>query len=279
MRLLTVGPDVNVSRWKYYGKGREVVIGLMAIKGISATGAKALLEERKRGGDFISLDDFSRRVKLGRDDIIALCPAGVFDSIAEGLPRTMQARRLLGTIAGGVRKGQDELFAAEASPMAGVTMNTVIAPTKKAVAKNDNDLWEEYRAMGFLRNVHPLALWKDDVVAVKYRVKAYRIGENVGRFVKMVGWPVTQKEVWTKDGLTMSFLTFEDETAIYETVIFPQIYEKYNRLLFDQRPLLVYGRVMDDEGAMSLEVSKIEVLGARAMGQDTYALRYADYVN
>jgi DNA polymerase-3 subunit alpha/error-prone DNA polymerase len=191
----------------------------------------------------------------------------------------MQARRLLGTIAGGVRKGQDELFAAEASPAVGVMAKSVIAANKRVVQKSDNDLWEEYRAMGFLRKVHPLALWKDDVVAVKYRVKAYRIGENVGRFVKMVGWPVTQKEVWTKDGLTMSFLTFEDETAIYETVIFPQIYEKYNRLLFDQRPLLVYGRVMDDEGAVSLEVSKIEVLGARATGQEAYALRYTDYVS
>jgi DNA polymerase III alpha subunit len=81
-------------------------------------------------------------------------------------------------------------------------------------------------------------------------------------------------------------LTFEDETAIYETVIFPQIYEKYNRLLFDQRPLLVSGRVINDDGAVCLEVSKIEVLGARAMGQEAgaslgeaHALRYADYVS
>jgi DNA polymerase-3 subunit alpha/error-prone DNA polymerase len=281
---LTIGPDVNVSRWKYYGKGRDVIIGLMAIKGLSASGAKALLGERERGGDFASLDDFSRRVKLGRDDIIALCPAGVFDSIAGGLKRTTQARRLLGTLAGGAYKGHDdsshlELFAAESAPAFGFTASTVIAPAQKKVVKNDTDLWEEYRALGFLRNLHPLALWKNDVLAVKYRVKALRIGEYVGRFVTMVGWPVTQKEVWTKDGLTMSFLTFEDETAIYETVIFPQVYERYNRLLFDQQPLLVSGRVMDDEGAVSLEVSKIEVLGARATGEEPFALRYADFLS
>jgi DNA polymerase-3 subunit alpha/error-prone DNA polymerase len=57
----------------------------------------------------------------------------------------------------------------------------------------------------------------------------------------MAGWPVTQKDVWTKDGLTMSFLSLEDESGLYETVIFPNVYEKYNRLLFDQRPLLVCG--------------------------------------
>jgi hypothetical protein len=41
------------------------------------------------------------------------------------------------------------------------------------------------------------------------------------RYVKMAGRSVTQKEVRTKDGLTMSFLSLEDEIALYETVIFP----------------------------------------------------------
>jgi DNA polymerase-3 subunit alpha/error-prone DNA polymerase len=72
---------------------------------------------------------------------------------------------------------------------------------------------------------------------------ALRTGDYIGRYVKLIGWPVTQKEVWTKDGLTMSFLSLEGETALYETVIFPDVYEKYGRLLFDQWPLLVYGRV------------------------------------
>jgi len=65
----------------------------------------------------------------------------------------------------------------------------------------------------------------------------------------------------------MSFLSLEDETALYETVIFPQVYDRYNRLLFDQRPLLVYGRVTNDEGALSVEVSRIEVLGKLSAGE------------
>jgi DNA polymerase-3 subunit alpha/error-prone DNA polymerase len=278
MGLFTVGPCVNASRFKYYGNGRDVVIGLMAVRGLSASGAENILKERDRGGDFASLDDFARRIKLARDDIVALCPAGVFDSIADGLPRTMQARRLLAANTGVAKKGQHELFAAEAAPFYGVTTTAVIAPSVK-VKKNDHDLWEEYRALGFLRHVHPLALWKNDVLAVKYRVKALHIAEYVGRSIRMAGWPVTQKDVWTKDGLTMSFLSLEDETGLYETVIFPKVYERYNRLLFDQRPLLVYGRVIDDMGAVSFEVQKIEVLGAKSTGQETYALRFSEMMN
>jgi DNA polymerase III alpha subunit len=53
---------------------------------------------------------------------------------------------------------------------------------------------------------------------------------------------------------------FEDETALYETVIFPAIYDTYYPLLFDQRPLLVYGRVVKEWEAVSLEVAKVEGL-------------------
>jgi DNA polymerase-3 subunit alpha/error-prone DNA polymerase len=252
MGLFTVGPDINASRWRYYGKGRDVVIGLMAIKGLSASGAEAILEERDRGGEFKDLEDFSRRVRLNRDAIIALCPAGAFDGIAVGLPRTLQARKLLGMRSEEPGSKNGELFEINGG-------SHVIAPNNR-LKKTETDLWEEYRALGFLRRVHPLALWKDDVMAIKYRTKALRIGNYVGRNVKMVGWPVTQKDVWTKDGLTMSFLSLEDETALYETVIFPDVYEKHNKLLFDQRPLLVYGRVTDDQGAVTLEVSRIEAL-------------------
>jgi DNA polymerase-3 subunit alpha/error-prone DNA polymerase len=64
----------------------------------------------------------------------------------------------------------------------------------------------------------------------------------------------------------MSFLSFEDETGMYETVIFPQVYDKHHTLLFDQRPLVVYGKAVDDHGALTVEVARIEVLGKRRRG-------------
>jgi len=281
MRLLTMGPDINISQWKYFGKSDgldiykgTVVIGLMSIKGLSVSGAKVIFEEREKNGNFKSLEDFSGRVRLNRDDIIALCPAGVFDSISKGLPRPLQARQLLGANNNPIKSGQNELFSAEPSPVFCNKPLSVIVPQKNIQNKNETDLWEEYKALGFLRNLHPLALWKEDVLAIQSRVKALHICKYIGRSIKMIGWQVTQKDVYTKDGLVMSFLSLEDETALYETVIFPQVYDRYNKLLFDQRPLLVYGRVTNDEGAVSLEVQKIEVLGKQSVG-DTYALRYA----
>lgn len=265
MRLSVAGPDANRSRWKYCGisDGGElcrgtVVVGLMAVKGLSAKGASAILEERGRGGEFKSLGDFSAHVRLSRDDITALCPAGVFDSIAGGAPRYLQARQLLGASAGRAAKGQSDLFAAEAAPAYGAA---AIAPARIDVKAAENDLWGEYAALGFLRKTHPLALWKNEVLAIRNRVKALNLREHVGRNVVLAGWPVTQKDVYTKDGLAMSFLSLEDETAIYETVIFPDVFDRFANLLFDQQPLEVSGFVSNDNGAISVEVRDIRVLG------------------
>jgi DNA polymerase-3 subunit alpha/error-prone DNA polymerase len=258
MGLLVEGPDVNASQWKYYGKGQRVLIGFMAVKGLSRSGADGIIREREKNGDFLSLADFTRRVRPGRDDIVALCPAGVFDSIAAGIGRPFQARELLKAHTG-VKQGQNELFSGDPSPGYKIMGkgSSVLTPVKKKT--NMDELWGEYVALGFLRKLHPLALWKDAVMKAR-RIKAIRLGEYIGRQVCLAGWPVTQKEVWTKDGLTMSFLTFEDETALYETVIFPDVYDRYSRLLFDQRPLLVYGRVVEDWGAVSLELSRVELV-------------------
>lgn len=238
-----------MSRWKYYGAGRRLVIGLMAVKGFSVSAFECIFTEREKAGNFKSLDDFSRRVKLGRDDIIALCPAGVFDSVAAGLSRALQARLLLANK--GAKPGNGDLFVQEPEPE--YKMDTVIP----IIA---NNLRDEYNALSFLRRSHPFALWKEKIKNVK-RLKAINMAEHLGCNITLLGWPVTRKEVWTKDGLTMSFFSFEDETALYETVLFPEIYDRYNTLLFDMRPLLVYGKVMDDEGAVTLEVKKIQVLG------------------
>ncbi|MDR2210264.1 MAG: hypothetical protein LBO65_02175 [Spirochaetaceae bacterium] len=266
MGLLVDGPDINLSRCRYYGIGRSLIVGLMAIKGLSKTGIETILNEREQNGNFCSLEDFSTRVRLSRDDIIAFVPSGVFDSISGGKSRALQARTLLSLCnnSGTTHHEQKELFSEETKSPPYTQINggaKVIKSPKQAFLPpkriSENELWEEYKALGFLRCLHPPALWKEKVLSAK-RIKARYIGEHIGQVISLIGWPVTQKEVWTKDGLTMSFLTFEDGTALYETVIFPQVYDRYNSLLFDQIPLLVRGKVCEEWGALSIEVEKVE---------------------
>jgi len=255
MGLLVVGPDANLSRYRYFGKGKTVVAGLMAIARLSRTGAEALAAERERRGPFATLSELSSRLRLSRDDIVALVASGTFDSLEPTMPRSDQARFLLGQAAeaggaGAAKEGQGALFDASGSGVARV-------PAKAALAhRREAELREEYAALGFLRELHPFALWARELSRID-RTLARDLERYRGRRVRLLGWPVTQKEVLTVDGLGMDFVSFEDETALYETVLFPEVYARYRRLLFDQRPLLVDGTVVDDQGALNVEVRSL----------------------
>jgi len=59
----------------------------------------------------------------------------------------------------------------------------------------------------------------------------------------------------------MQFLTFEDETGLVETVLFPQAYRRLAGLLDWNRPFLLRGSVSLNYGAATLEVDQATPLG------------------
>jgi DNA polymerase-3 subunit alpha/error-prone DNA polymerase len=269
MGLAVEGPDVNSSRFKYYSRGRVVIVGLMAIARLSRRAADAIVAERESAGPYANLDDLAKRVSLGWTDIVALASSGAFDSIAEEMPRAGQVRALAGRshaepLRGGrgreKRSGatnQRELF----SPTYGATL--VSRPVEAASnpervrrassSCRDAELRAEFEYLGFLREGHPISLWSSRIRDER-RVFGVELERLVGRKVSLIGWPVTRKEVLTKDALPMAFVSFEDETAIFETVLFPEQHRRFRPLLFEAQPFALRGLVEDDMGAFYLRI-------------------------
>lgn len=241
MGLATIGPDINLSRYRYWGEGQEVVVGLMAIANLSFKGTQALLKERSRGGEFLSLTDFTQRLSLPRDDLVALVNGGTFDALAPSMGRSLQIRALLTQSGGGhPLEGQGELFAP-----------TPLPTTKGHHFTTRQELEREFETLSFLREGHPLALFPRVTP-----LKGANLKSCVGQKVAVVGWPITQKRVYTVRHEIMSFTSFEDETALFEVVLFPDVYARYAHLIARHLPLLIEGRVVCDEGALSVEAYK-----------------------
>jgi DNA polymerase III alpha subunit len=55
----------------------------------------------------------------------------------------------------------------------------------------------------------------------------------------------------------MMFLTLEDETDIYDVVLFPRVYQRYGGRLGDRGPYVVTGRVEDDPRPSSVMAERI----------------------
>lgn len=86
-----VTPHVNRPSFEYDGAGRRVFVPLNAVKFFGDEGAKLIVEERDRGGDYVDLEDFRRRIPRGKVNARAckhLHAVGAFDGLS-GDPDTL----------------------------------------------------------------------------------------------------------------------------------------------------------------------------------------------
>jgi len=84
-----------------------------------------------------------------------------------------------------------------------------------------------------------------------------------GRRVWTAGVMVTAKEVVTRKRAPMIFVSFEDEQAVFETVLFPDAFTRFHPLLDDGWAFLIHGRVEDDLGALAISVEHLVAVSRR----------------
>jgi error-prone DNA polymerase len=256
MGLRILPPDINASEIKYTGRDREVRVGLMQIKDLSRELWEAVVHERRKRGPFASLREFLKRMgpRVRLQDARLLVKAGCFDGVAGGAARPglmWQAHQFF------FRKKEDRapgLFdrVREGPP------HPLSAPQPGSYSQDL--LWKHEReTLGFVLSAHPLEIYGRTLQDLGH-VPARDLRTHVGRTVTTVGWPVTGKTVQTRAGDPMRFVSFEDTTGIYETVLFPRVYHRYCHLLNAARPYLLKGRVEQELGAVTVTVERLGLL-------------------
>ncbi|MBN1273484.1 MAG: DNA polymerase III subunit alpha [Candidatus Aminicenantes bacterium] len=78
--IAILGPDLNRSAYGFEVEGKSIRVGLSSIKGLGVKTMEKVIEERK-GGEYVSLEDFLARVSLTKTVLLCLIKAGVFDSL------------------------------------------------------------------------------------------------------------------------------------------------------------------------------------------------------
>jgi DNA polymerase-3 subunit alpha/error-prone DNA polymerase len=219
--------------------------GFQTIRNLSYKAMEDIIRDRDENGDFKSLAGFIKRIHLKENDITALVSAGVFDEITDNSARSSQLTELL--LNKPAKYETKGLFEDSSS-----TENPLIKEREplKVILRT------QQQTLGFLTDYHPLVLFQKEIKKVK-TVKAHQLPELIERTVTLSGWPVAMKYVPTKNRELMSFNTFEDETDLFETVIFPKVFAKYRHLLNMETPLFVTGKVENDHGAIQLNVQSV----------------------
>ena len=125
---------------------------------------------------------------------------------------------------------------------------------------------EEYAALSFVTDTHPMRLHEDDLA--RFRLcPSTELPRHVGGYVLMAGMLTTAKPVHTIKDEPMEFATFDDGHGLIETVLFPRVYRERGHVLFDQGPFLFRGKVEEEFGAVTVTVTHLDRLD-RAYGAE-----------
>ncbi|MBD3315126.1 MAG: DNA polymerase III subunit alpha, partial [Chitinivibrionales bacterium] len=228
-------PDVNKSRRTYVARGGAMRVGLRQIKGLSEGAVTAVVESGLGESPFKDLEDFLERAQLDEADAQRLVLAGACDSLEPSLNRAQLIWKMKCRY-----RGRADRYDA--------------VPPLKSNSRREM-LRAQYRALGFLTEVHPITLVK--TTRPRGAVKIGDLREHIGSTVTFLGWGVTSRTVTTRYGEGMQFFTFEDETGLVETVLFPAAYRRYVRCLGWQEAFWITGRVTQTFGAIVVEVREV----------------------
>jgi DNA polymerase III alpha subunit len=173
-------------------------VGLGAIRSLTAEVAQATVEERVRGGPYLGLGDFRRRVATAPQDLALLIRAGCFDCTGKGrqvLLREAEAPRL-GRLPAWW-EGRDEY---EPWPFEGLL-------AEYALAVQWRDEWE---LLGFLACPSLMALVR--AVLTPALADSRALAARVGKRVRLAGVVAAAKETSGE----RHNLTLEDEWGLIE---------------------------------------------------------------
>ncbi|MBN2722676.1 MAG: DNA polymerase III subunit alpha [Deltaproteobacteria bacterium] len=250
MGLTVLPPDVNKSFMAYRGCGKFLRVGFMAISGLHKKTVDKIVSLRIANGDFTDFNDFVRRIKPDNSDLELLVNIGALDSISgsESGPSLLWRKALTmnpGDLFSGISTEEIEIP---------VTSTSTISSRRKN--RQSNQFFLE--KCGFLTDIHPLQLFDIPDFIKRQSIKAADMKKHTDEFISVVGWPVTRRMLTTIRGELMQFVSFEDETAIFETVLFPEVFGKYGDDTALPRPFLISGTVKSEFGEISLIVERVE---------------------
>jgi DNA polymerase-3 subunit alpha len=261
MGIAVLPPDINESFAKFtLVKGTEgtgdaeaetgkIRFGLETVKNVGVNIVQAIIEARKSGRPFLSLEDFAGRIHhkdFNKKSLEALIKCGALDALGERnqllanietiLEYNREAQRTLGN-------GQENLF----SGVADVRVSALRLRPAPPAEKRERLAWEK-ELLGLYVTEHPMRDY-----AEKFSQKRLTPLKDLSRglhnqLVSIGGLVNAVQKVTTKSGDPMLFVKIEDLTARTEILVFPKVLAQTAGLWREDKVLLIRGRLSDKDG-------------------------------
>ncbi len=290
MGLSIVPPDVNTSDFSFTAVNADTVqYGLGAIKGIGEAALTHLLEDRKANGHYRDMDDFCRRMDLGRVNkrvMEALVRSGGMDSL--GANRATLMKRLPDALKAAEQyhhnqsAGQHDLFGGASTDEVVFSSATVCAavPEWQEAMRLD----AERETLGLYLTGHPIEQFIDELSAFTHgRIKAQcekiddsgsHSGSHSGNKRRkrdtetvVAGLVIAVRSKNLSAGGKMGFATLDDRSGRLDVVIGSELYETSSTLLVKDTVLVVCGDLGYDDFSGGYRVRAKQIMDINAARQ------------
>lgn len=250
MGVVILPPDVNESGFFYSGRDFEIRVGLKQIKHIGKKIIKKIIGERELGR-FLSIKDFLKRVEPSFTEARILVKARCFGSLREIEGRRLNHTEIMWHIYQFYAKKDGRFNSESTLPVLERKINEY--QKEKLIS------WEHDFLNGFV--TFPSWFLYRDLLKNKQITPGNNIKKFIGKEVIVYGQKVSQKRVATKYQEHMAFITFSDDTCMFNTTFFPRTYEDCRDLLFLGGSYLIKGRVEQDVQDYQIIVSELKRIG------------------
>ncbi|MEQ8785755.1 MAG: error-prone DNA polymerase [Pirellulaceae bacterium] len=226
-------------------------LGLRMITGLPAAAGVVIERARQQGGPFRSVEDFSRRTRLGQSVIAKLAEADALASLGR------DRRSALWEALSQEKRTRDmplfDSLAAEDEP-----------PARLPELAHQQQVFEDYRTTGLSLKGHPVAFHREALDRLRV-VPAGRLEiVKPNRHVRVAGIVLLRQRPSTAKGIT--FVTLEDETGIANLVLRQAIWERYYEIARRSPAWIAHGKLERKDRVIHVLVNRLEDL-SRGLGE------------
>ncbi len=245
MGIKVLPPDVQKSFSEFTIEDNTIRFGLLAIKNVGTGAVQSIVQVRKEGGPFLSLEDFCRRIDLrqaNRKVLESFVKAGAYDGFSQEPPNRSRARLLMeldevmarsAKIREETQSGQDSLFGwDEMAPAKSPERpsSNVQLPTSNVGRETLDEGWSEQEllacekeVLGFYLSGHPLARFQSELNLFS----TCRLSKlpSSGTVIRLAGMLSNVRRMVTKARKEpYARCRFEDLEGEVDMIIFPKAY-------------------------------------------------------
>jgi len=243
-------PHVNVSEAKCSIEDGAVRIGFEYVASIGEDDAKALAEERARGGPFHDVVSLAQRAALSHDGLESLIASGACDALGK-------SRRALLWELGLVPRSQSVPGSGGEERQLALPLD----PTAETPQLPEPSEWErmlaDYRQTSLSVAVHPMALLRPHLPDGVLSSHDLCLAPDRAR-VAVAGMAVARQRPATANGVV--FMLLEDEFGQVNLIVPPPVYERHRAIVRGEPLVLAYGTFERIERNQNVVVRKLETL-------------------